>query len=281
MNHRQDADATGYHGRDARATRRIRLIGRMLQAVIFDFDGVITDSEILHFRAFNAVLTPYGFQLTKPEYYKKYLGMSDADCFQALIAEGRLQVPPERVAGVSPADGAEGVQPSKRGQDARDTALIKNLGQQKTRVFEKLARTEGRIIEGVREFLNTLSAAKVPTAICSGALRAEIELILEEAGLRNYFDVIVSAEEVQRGKPDPEGFLLALEKLNEVWPEPIAPGRCVVIEDSHWGLKAAQAAGMRTVAVTNTYEATQLKQADRVVARLDELTMDDLQRICA
>ncbi len=226
----------------------------MLRAVIFDFDGVITDSEILHFRAFNAVLTQYGFQLTKPEYYKKYLGMSDADCFRALIAEGRLPIPEPQ---------------------------IKNLGQQKTRVFEKLARTEGRIIEGVREFLDTLSAAKVPTAICSGALRAEIELILEEAGLRGYFDVIVSAEEVQRGKPDPEGFLLALEKLNEVWPEPSAPECCIVIEDSHWGLKAARAAGMRTVAVTNTYEAAQLKQADRVVARLDELTMDDLQRICA
>ena len=76
----------------------------------------------------------------------------------------------------------------------------------------------------MREFLDTLSAAKVPTAICSGALRAEIELILEEASLRSYFDVIVSAEEVKRGKPDPEGFLLALEKLNDAWPEPIAAG---------------------------------------------------------
>jgi beta-phosphoglucomutase len=226
---------------------------RMLRAVIFDFDGVITDSEILHFRAFNAVLTQYGFQLTKPEYYKKYLGMSDADCFRALIAEGRLPL---------------------------QEPQIKGLGQQKTRIFEKLARTEGRIIEGVREFLDTLLAAKVPTAICSGALRAEIELILEEAGLRSYFDVIVSAEEVQRGKPDPEGFLLALERLNETWPEPIAPACCIVIEDSHWGLKAARAAGMRTIAVTNTYEAAQLKQADYVVARLDELTLDDLQRIC-
>ncbi len=226
----------------------------MLRAVIFDFDGVITDSEILHFRAFNAVLTQYGFQLTKPEYYKKYLGMSDADCFRALIAEGRLPI---------------------------QEPQIKSLGQQKTRVFEKLAKTEGKIIEGVREFLDRLSAAKFPIAICSGALRAEIELILDEAGLRNYFDVIVSAEEVTRGKPDPEGFLLALQKLNELWPEPITAERCIVVEDSHWGLKAARAAGMRTVAVTNTYDAAQLKQADKVVARLDELTMDDLRRICA
>jgi len=226
----------------------------MLRAVIFDFDGVITDSEILHFRAFNAVLAPHGFELTKHEYYKDYLGMADKDCFKALIGEGRLRI-----------------------QEPQIPALI----QQKTQIFEKLARTEGQIIEGVREFLDLLAGAQVPIAICSGALRPEIELILEEAGLRSRFDIIVSAEEVHRGKPDPEGFLLALQKLNDIWPDPIAPECCVVIEDSHWGLKAARAAGMRTIAVTNTYEAAQLKPADRIVARLDHLTMADLQKICS
>jgi beta-phosphoglucomutase len=226
----------------------------MLRAVIFDFDGVITDSEILHFRAFNAVLAPHGFELTKNEYYKDYLGMSDKDCFKALIHEGRLHI-----------------------QEPQIPALI----QQKTKIFEQLARTEGQIIEGVREFLNLLSGAQVPIAICSGALRPEIELILEEAGLRGRFDVIVSAEDVHRGKPDPEGFTLALQRINEIWPDALAPECCVVIEDSHWGLKAARAAGMRTVAVTNTYEAAQLKHADKVVARLNQLTMADLQKICS
>jgi len=133
----------------------------------------------------------------------------------------------------------------------------------------------------VREFLDLLAQAQVPMAICSGALRPEIELILEEAGLRDHFDIIVSAEEVRHGKPDPEGFLLALRKLNDIRPETIAPECCIVIEDSHWGLKAARAAGMRTVAVTNTYDAAQLQQADKVVARLDQLTIHDLQRICS
>lgn len=226
----------------------------MLRAVIFDFDGVITDSEILHFRAFNAVLAPHGFELTKHEYYADYLGMADKDCFKALIGEGRLRVRENQV-----------------------PALI----QQKTQVFERLARTEGRIIEGVREFLDLLTRAQVPIAICSGALRPEIELILEEAGLRNGFDVIVSAEEVRRGKPDPEGFLLTLQRLNDISPDPIAPESCIVVEDSHWGLKAARAAGMRTVAVTNTYGAAQFQQADRIVARLDQLTVGDLQKICS
>jgi len=226
----------------------------MLRAVIFDFDGVITDSEILHFRAFNAVLTQHGFQLTRQEYYRDYLGMTDKDCFKALIGEGRLRI---------------------------SEAQIQGLVRRKTRVFEQLARTEGKIIEGVREFLNALAGAKVPTAICSGALRAEIELILEEARLRDYFDVIVSAEEVAQGKPDPEGFLLALKKLSEQWAEPIATESCVVIEDSHWGLRAAEAAGMRTVAVTNTYDAAELKQADKVVHRLDDLTLEDLRQLCS
>jgi HAD superfamily hydrolase (TIGR01509 family) len=225
----------------------------MLQAVIFDFDGVITDSEILHFRAFNVVLSQHGFELTKQEYYRDYLGMTDVDCFKALIGEGRLPI---------------------------GESQIPELGRQKTRLFEQLARTEGSIIEGVREFLDMLSKSKVPMAICSGALRAEIELILEEADLRRYFDVVVSAEEVKRGKPDPQGFLLALKKLNQHRKTPIAAEHCVVIEDSHWGLQAAKAAHMRTVAVTNTYDADQLQQADRIVDRLNSLTMQDLAQLC-
>jgi len=225
----------------------------MLEAVIFDFDGVITDSEILHFRAFNNVLAQHGLELTKKEYYTRYLGLSDIDCFGTLIDEGRLGI---------------------------EKAQVKGLIQQKTRVFEQLARTDGKIIEGVRDFLDMLTTARVPIAICSGALRAEIELILEDAGLRRLFDVIVSAEEVSRGKPDPEGFLLALERLNETVVTPITPGQCIVIEDSHWGLKAAHAAGMHTIAVTNTYDAEQLSAAHRVVHRLSDLALDDLNGLC-
>jgi beta-phosphoglucomutase len=226
----------------------------MVEAVIFDFDGVITDSEILHFRAFNAVLSPYGFELTRQQYYRDYLGMTDVDCYKALIGEGRLRV--------------------KESQ-------IPDLVQQKTRLFEQLARAEGRIIDGVREFLDMLSKNKVPTAICSGALQAEIELILEEAGLRPFFHVIVSAEQVKRGKPDPQGFLLALKKLNKGRSRPIAAEHCVVVEDSHWGLQAAQAAHMHTVAVTNSYTADQLKQADKIVESLGDLTRQDLAQLCS
>ena len=225
----------------------------MLQAVIFDFDGVITDSEILHFRAFNSVLVQHGLELGKREYYSQYLGLSDIDCFKTLIDEGRLGITADQIPG---------------------------LIQAKTHIFEELARTDGKIIEGVREFLGLLAAEKVRIAICSGALRTEIELILEDAKLRGFFEAIVSAEEVKRGKPHPDGFLLALKRLNANGVTPIKARRCVVIEDSRWGLQAAKAAGMHTIAVTNTYEADELAIAEKIVPRLDTLTMKDLEQLC-
>jgi beta-phosphoglucomutase len=125
-----------------------------------------------------------------------------------------------------------------------------------------------------------LKENNVPMAICSGAVRAEIELILEQARLRHFFAIVVSAEQVKKGKPHPEGFLLTLQKLNNNRKSPITAEQCVVIEDSHWGLEAARAAKMHTVAVTNSYDADQLSLAEKIVTRLDELSMTDLQRLC-
>jgi beta-phosphoglucomutase len=226
----------------------------MFRAVIFDFDGVITDSEVLHLRSFNQVLAQYGVEISTKDYYKEYLGLSDFDCFKALVNKKILQKP------------AQG---------------IENLAKEKTEVFEKLAKTEGRIIEGVRDFLQMLRQNNIPMAICSGALLAEIELILEEARLRPFFEVIVSAEFVKKGKPSPEGFLLTLRKLNRNRQNPIPPNQCIVIEDSHWGLEAARAAGMHTVAVTNSYDADQLAMAEKIVTGLGDLSIDNLQKLCS
>jgi beta-phosphoglucomutase len=233
----------------------------MLRTVIFDFDGVITDSEILHLRAFNRVLAQYGIEITTKDYYKDYLGLTDFECFKLVADKSQLQL---------------------------DRQGIKNLIKQKTRIFEELAKTEGRIIEGVRDFLKMLRQNNVPMAICSGALLAEIELMLEEARLRPFFAVIVSAEQVKKGKPDPEGFLLTLQKLNRIVSPAqagiqnhISPDQCIVIEDSHWGLEAAKAAGMHTVAVTNSYDADQLAMAEKIVTQLGELSIVDLQQLCA
>jgi beta-phosphoglucomutase len=232
----------------------------MLRAVIFDFDGVITDSEILHFRAFNQVLGQYGIKLTKQEYYKTYLGFNDADCYEKLISQGLL----------------------KMGQEQ-----IGDLIEEKKLIYKELVQTEGKMIEGVRDFLKLLEDNSIPMAICSGSLLTEVEMVLEDTGLRHLFEVIVSGEQVKKGKPDPEGFLLTLERLNSNVssaqtenPNHILPVECVVIEDSHWGLEAAKAAGMHTIAVTNSYSAEELSMAEKIVNQLNELNMDDLQELC-
>jgi len=225
----------------------------MLQAVIFDFDGVITDTEILHLRAFNRVLAQYDINITIKDYYKEYLCLNDFDCFRLLIRQGRLKTNQQQ---------------------------IDELVKQKNQIFEELVKNEGKIFEGVRNFLQMLKANNIPMAICSGALRAEIELILEEAQLRSFFSAIVSAEEVKKGKPNPEGFLLALQKLNQQRQFPIEASQCIVIEDSYGGLAAARAAGMHTIAITNSYDAEQLTMAERIVGRLDELNISDLQQLC-
>jgi beta-phosphoglucomutase len=224
----------------------------MLRAVIFDFDGVITDSEALHLRAFNRILEQYKVQIADDDYYERYLGLSDRDCFKALIDEGTLAL--------------------AHGQ-------VPDLVAQKKQVYAVLAETEGQIIDGVRTFLDLLAEQHIAMAVCSGALLAEIQVILRRADLGRFFPIIVSADQISKGKPDPEGFLLTLKRLNETG-GPIAASECVVVEDSHWGLDAAIAAGMHTIAVTNSYPADQLSMAEQIVDRLDSITLKDLQRLC-
>ena len=143
----------------------------MLQAVIFDFDGVITDTEVLHHRTFNKVLSQYGINITIKDYYKHYLGLSDFDLFRLFIDKGKLKISPDQV----------------------DT-LVK----QKNHIFEELVKNDGEIIEGVREFLQLLRENNILLAICSGALLTEIKMILENAGLEYFFEIIVSAEQVNK-----------------------------------------------------------------------------------
>lgn len=225
----------------------------MLKAVIFDFDGVLVDSELLHFEAFSHILSPLGVEMSKQQYFDKYLGLSDEELVRTVNKEQKLTLSENQ---------------------------IEQLLQQKASVFKELAVSHASIIDGVPAFLQMLADNKIPMSVCSGALLQEIELILKGSGLRDYFEVLVSAEQVKKGKPDPEGFLLALKLLNKKTNQKIEPRDCIVIEDSRWGLEAAQNAGMHPVAVTNSYSAEQLIPADKIVENLSELALEDLQTLC-
>lgn len=226
----------------------------MLETVIFDFDGVLVDSEKLHLQAFNCVFSQFNFQISTEEYYDRFLGLSDLELLQVVDKERKLSLSSQR--------------------------FTQLLGE-KAKLFKDIATGEAGIIDGVPQFLKMLADSKIPLAVCSGALLPEIEMILNGAKLRNYFEVIVSAEQVKKGKPDPEGFSLALKLLNKKLKKSIKPENCIVIEDSRWGLEAAKAAGMRAVATTNSYSAEQLRPADKVIAHLGDLSLAELNSICS
>jgi beta-phosphoglucomutase len=222
----------------------------MLKALIFDCDGVIADSEHLHFSLFQKVLAEEGIPLSQADYVEKYLAMDDRGCFDAVFkANGKP------------------LNESERGR----------LIAKKTALYQKTAAQNLVILPGVVEFVMAVSQ-KFPLAMASGALRDEVLLMIEAAGIRQYFDAVVAAEDVKNGKPAPDAYLKALEELNKKHPtKNIQPKECLVVEDSKHGLISAQSAGMKVVAVTTTYPEDELRSADKVVPVLTALRLKDLE----
>lgn len=226
----------------------------MLKAVIFDFDGVISDSEPCHFAAYNKVLADFGIQIKKEEYYAEYLGFTDYEAFEDI---------------------------QKRYKTDFKGLSIEHLVEQKAEVFKELIGQGGHLIDGVVELVAELKKSNIKIAINSGATAADIKVMLAGSVIENSFDVIVSADDVSKGKPDPEGYLLALKKLNAVSDFPISARQCVVIEDSHWGIVSAKKAAMHVIAVTNSYAADQLKDAEMIIDSVRQLKIDTLRKPCA
>lgn len=214
-----------------------------LKAIIFDFNGVIVDDEPLHLELFRKVLLEEGIFLTDEDYHEKYLGFDDRGCFTAALCD------------------------NARTPDAADDAFIHELIERKAEYYRQAIQERMLLFPGIVDLVRR-SAEAYPLAIASGALRGEIEFVLERGELRNCFQVIVAAEDVNECKPDPEGYLKALEQLNDALNAEIQAHECMVIEDSIAGIEAAKAAGMHCVAVTNSYGAHELIKADTIVTSL-------------
>lgn len=227
----------------------------MIRAVIFDFNGVLVDDEHLHFELFRDVLASVGVALTEGDYQERYLGFDDRGCFtEALRDAGR------------PVDAAE----------------IERLIADKARRYLQYADAGLTYFDGGAGCVRRM-AARWPVAICSGALRPEIEHALRRMDVADQVAAVVAAEDVERCKPDPEGYLLALDALRAARGEDLEAAHCLVVEDSLAGVQSGKAAGMWVVGVPNSYAADDLRRAgaDAVVNSLIELTPETVARLFA
>jgi beta-phosphoglucomutase len=203
----------------------------MTSGILFDFNGVIVDDESQHCDSLIATLSQYGYTLDRDTYYREYLGFDDRECFR--FSFGRM------------------------GRPADDATLLEAIARKHVE-YDRSIRAAMRLVPGVADFIENAALDGFQLAIVSGALRSEIDLVLQLSGLRAHFAEIVAAEDVGACKPDPQGFNRAREKLE------LPSKRCVVVEDSIPGLNAARAAGLRCAVLATSHPEDVLSDADLV-----------------
>lgn len=205
----------------------------MLRAVVFDFNGLIVDDENLHFLLFAEQLATQGIELTEELYADRYLGYDDRGCFLAAMADHDVPCSAE---------------------------LLSLLIDRKAQRYLDLARESLKFFPGLAECVDRLSSAGISLAVCSGALRAEVLLGLEISGIADRFLGVVAAEDTAACKPDPEGYLKALELLKNTIPD-LDANQVTAVEDSLAGIQAAKSAGFHVVGIPNSYSVETLAEA--------------------
>ncbi|MFH0878714.1 MAG: HAD family phosphatase [Lentisphaerota bacterium] len=223
----------------------------MLKAVLFDFDGVMVDSEFYHYRAYQEVLKPTGHDYTWDDYVSYFIGFDDRDAFRAAY--------------------------SRVGHPLHDEHL-RSLIAAKAAAFQRMVEKEGITpYPGVVSLVRALSA-KYAVGLCSGALNSDVQPVIKALDLAGCIHEIITAEQVAGSKPDPECYTLCVARLAAHFPErDIKPSNAVAIEDTPAGIQSARAAGLKVMSVTNSYSADKLHEATRVVASLEGITAQDLQ----
>jgi HAD superfamily hydrolase (TIGR01509 family) len=226
----------------------------VLKAVLFDFNGVIINDEPIHKTLIEQILVDENLRPNPDEYWDICLGRSDRACLRELL--------------------------TRRGRVVTDEYL-NQLVNRKAEIYRHKLQTLEKlpIFPGVDDLIYHCRGAQLVMGIVSGAVRSEIELVLERSGLSPHFSVIVPGDEIQSSKPDPEGYLLAVEQLNQQKPElRLQPNECLVLEDSFPGIEAAKRAGMQVVGVANTYPFHMMqRQANWAVDYLTEVELDRIR----
>lgn len=228
----------------------------MIRAILMDFNGVVIDDEHLQQKVYTEVLKDEGIDLTEEEYFSM-TGMNDAALVREVLSRAKKDVTDNRV-----------------------TEII----QKKTARWRERVTDELPIFDGVENFIKK-SRQKFATALVSMANREEINHVLDTTGLRQYFDVVITAEDVSTYKPNPECYISAFRQLDAIRSAqghfPLERHECVVIEDVPQGIKAGKAAGMKTLGVLNTFDEATMRSAgaDAIAKNLNDWFPDSLSLV--
>src|SRR5687767_3920935 len=212
------------------------------RAILFDFDGVVVNSEPLHFFAFQETLREEKIDLTEQEYYQELIGFDDKGAFKHIF--------------------------QKHGRTLDPKTFLRVMTHKKEHMMRQIESRKYEALPGVEAFVRSLWR-NYPLGICSGALSEEIEAMLLGVNLRDCFSVIVSAEDVTVGKPDPQGYLLTTKLLSEKVKKGLEPADCLVIEDAPSVVRSVRTVGFPTLAVTTSHVAEKFAEANWVVKSLD------------
>ncbi len=216
----------------------------MIKAVIFDMDGVISSTEILQSTAESRVLAKIGININPKKIVKDYSGFKAEEAFEDILKNNHMK------------------------------ADIKQLLIERwDLVYNELLPQGFPVVQGVKELIKTLIQNSFTLAVASAAPLKFIKIVISKLGLAEQFSAITSGDEVKVGKPDPAIFLITAQKLN------IKSKHCLVIEDAPSGVRAAEAAGMKCIAITSTHTREELKGADKIIDSFEELNIGDIQKL--
>jgi beta-phosphoglucomutase len=227
-----------------------------LKAVIFDFNGVIINDEPIQQRLIEQILIGENLILKKDEFKQMCLGRSDRSCLRDLL--------------------------NSRGRVLKEeylTVLLDRKAQGYGQELEKIEKLP--LYTGLDDLIFQVRSRDLKLGLVSGAIRQEIELVLERSKLVEQFKIIVAGDDIIKSKPEPDGYLLAVERLNQEYPQlNLRPSECLAIEDTPDGIQAAKRAGMQVVGVANTYPFHMMQRLSNwAVDYLSDLELERVQEV--
>lgn len=232
------------------------MIGLMLRAVLFDFNGVLVDDEPIHFELFQKVFAEEGVELSEEEYYSDFVGFDDRGAFSEMLR--------------------------RAGEEPKPARLARLIARKSAYYQERIRRDGYPFFPGAVDLVRGAGERGWTLGVVSGALREEVEGALRQEGLWEGVKLVVAADDVERGKPHPESYRQAIQGINSQPPLPsrlVHPHEVVAVEDTPAGLESAAGAGLVSVGVANTYPADELTAAGAGAVVGSTAELDDAGRL--